>query len=302
MMSDSTKIKHGHDTKNTWAELLKSSVSALETKNLPNAHVEAHWILEIASGYGREELLSNLDTEASILGAKHLSKILNRRLSGEPIQYALGSWSFRQLDLLVDRRVLIPRPETEILVDVAHGYLSECDRVAPLRVCDLGTGSGAIGLSIAQERDDVEVYLVDNSSDALKVASANLAGLGNHAVKVKVFESNWFDQLPDELKNSFQLIVSNPPYIASGEELPPEVTNYEPHQALFAGERGTEHIESILSSAPAWLSAGGTVILEMAPHQTDYAAEIAVGQGYSDVKITDDLTGRKRIVSCTCRD
>ena len=302
MMSDSTKIKHGHDTKNTWAELLKSSVSALETKNLPNAHVEAHWILEIASGYGREELLSNLDTEASILGAKHLSKILNRRLSGEPIQYALGSWSFRQLDLLVDRRVLIPRPETEILVDVAHGYLSECDRVAPLRVCDLGTGSGAIGLSIAQERDDVEVYLVDNSSDALKVASANLAGLGNHAVKVKVFESNWFDQLPDELKNSFQLIVSNPPYIASGEELPPEVTNYEPHQALFAGERGTEHIESILSSAPAWLSAGGTVVLEMAPHQTDYAAEIAVGQGYSDVKITDDLTGRKRIVSCTCRD
>ena len=302
MMSDSPIIKHGHDTKNTWAELLKSSVSALETKNLPNAHVEAHWILEIASGYGREELLSNLDTEASILGAKHLSKILNRRLSGEPIQYALGSWSFRQLDLLVDRRVLIPRPETEILVDVAHGYLSECDRVAPLRVCDLGTGSGAIGLSIAQERDDVEVYLVDNSSDALKVASANLAGLGNHAVKVKVFESNWFDQLPDELKNSFQLIVSNPPYIASGEELPPEVTNYEPHQALFAGERGTEHIESILSSAPAWLSAGGTVILEMAPHQTDYAAEIAVGQGYSDVKITDDLTGRKRIVSCTCRD
>ena len=302
MMSDSTKIKHGHDTKNTWAELLKSSVSALETKNLPNAHVEAHWILEIASGYGREELLSNLDTEASILGAKHLSKILNRRLSGEPIQYALGSWSFRQLDLLVDSRVLIPRPETEILVDVAHGYLSECDRVAPLRVCDLGTGSGAIGLSIAQERDDVEVYLVDNSSDALKVASANLAGLGNHAVKVKVFESNWFDQLPDELKNSFQLIVSNPPYIASGEELPPEVTNYEPHQALFAGERGTEHVETILSSAPAWLSAGGTVILEMAPHQTDYAAEIAVGQGYSDVKITDDLTGRKRIVSCTCRD
>ena len=302
MMSDSPKIKHGHDTKNTWAELLKSSVSALETKNFPNAHVEAHWILEIASGYGREELLSNLDTEASILGAKHLSKILNRRLSGEPIQYALGSWSFRQLDLLVDRRVLIPRPETEILVDVAHGYLSECDRVAPLRVCDLGTGSGAIGLSIAQERDDVEVYLVDNSSDALKVASANLAGLGNHAVKVKVFESNWLDQLPDELKNSFQLIVSNPPYIASGEELPPEVTNYEPHQALFAGERGTEHVETILSSAPAWLSAGGTVILEMAPHQTDYAAEIAIGQGYSDVKITDDLTGRKRIVSCTCRD
>ena len=302
MMSDSPKIKHGHDTKNTWAESLESSVSALETKNLPNARIEAQWILEIASGYGREELVSNLNTEASILGAKHLNKILNRRLSGEPIQYALGSWSFRQLDLLVDSRVLIPRPETEILVDVAHGYLGKCDRDAPLRVCDLGTGSGAIGLSIAQERNDVEVYLVDNSSDALKVASANLAGLGNHAVKVKVFESNWLDQLPDELKNSFQLIVSNPPYIASGEELPPEVTNYEPHQALFAGERGTEHVESILSSAPAWLSAGGTVILEMAPHQTDYAAEIAIGQGYSDVKITDDLTGRKRIVSCTCRD
>ena len=119
MMSDSPKIKHGHDTKSTWAELLESSVSALETKNLPNARIEAQWILEIASGYGREELVSNLNTEASILGAKHLNKILNRRLSGEPIQYALGSWSFRQLDLLVDSRVLIPRPETERIIDIA---------------------------------------------------------------------------------------------------------------------------------------------------------------------------------------
>ena len=90
MMSDYPKIKHGHDTKSTWAELLESSVSALETKNLPNARVEAQWILEIASGYGREELVSNLNTEASILGAKHLNKILNRWLSGDPIQYALG--------------------------------------------------------------------------------------------------------------------------------------------------------------------------------------------------------------------
>ena len=90
MMSDSPKIKHGHDTKNTWAELLESSVSALETKNLSNARVEAHWILEIASGYGREELVSNLNTEASILGAKHLSKILNKRLSGEPYPICTG--------------------------------------------------------------------------------------------------------------------------------------------------------------------------------------------------------------------
>ena len=301
-MIDSQKIKHGNESKDTWGELLVSTVSALETESLPNARVEAHWILEVASGYSREELITNLNVEAPRLGSKHLSKILNKRLGGEPIQYALGSWAFRKLDLLVDSRVLIPRPETETLVDVAHDRLNECHRAEPLRVCDLGTGSGAIGLAIAQERDDVEVYLVDNSPDALKVASANLTGLGNHAVKVKVFESNWFDQFPHDLKDSFQLIVSNPPYIANGEELPPEVTNYEPHQALFAGERGTEHVESILSSAPVWLSAGGVVILEVAPHQTDYVAEIAVGHGYSDVKITDDLAGRKRIVSCICRD
>ena len=301
MMSNSQKPKNEYENKNTWAELLESTVFALETKSLPNPRVEAHWILEVASGYSREELTINLNAQAPQLGAKHLSEILNKRLSGEPIQYALGSWSFRKLDLLVDSRVLIPRPETEILVDVAHDHLNECHRDAPLRVCDLGTGSGAIGLAIAQERDDVEVYLVDNSPDALKVASANLAGLGNHAVKVKVCESNWFDQLPHNLKDSFQLIVSNPPYVAFGEELPPEVTNYEPHKALFAGERGTEHVESILSSAPIWLAEGGIVILEMAPHQTDYVAEIAASQGYSDVKITDDLTGRKRIVSCICR-
>lgn len=302
MMSDSAEIKEEDARKKTWADLLESTTIALEEKRMFNARVEAHWILEAASGYHKEELVMNLKTDAPRLGVKHLNTILDKRLSGEPIQYALGSWSFRKLDLLIDRRVLIPRPETEILVDVAHEYLNQCNQDEPLKVCDLGTGSGAIGLAIAQERDDVEVYLVDVSPDALKVASANLTGLGNHAVKVKVLQSDWFDQIPQHLKDSFQLIVSNPPYIADGEELPPEVANYEPPQALFAGKEGTEDIQSILSSAPTWLSMGGTIILEMAPHQTEYIAEIAANQGYSDVKISNDLAGKERIVSCTWKE
>ena len=297
-MSESIVASSTNTNKVTWADLLSETAKSLEENGIDSYKVEAQWIIETASGFSREEFLKNIRNEAPLLGVKHLNKILSRRLSGEPIQYALGSWSFRELDLLVDHRVLIPRPETETLVDVAHTMLSQFDRRSKKFVCDLGAGSGAIGLAIAQERNDVEVYLVEKSAEALKVASANLAGLGNHAVKVKVFHSCWFDELPRELRNSFHLIVSNPPYIADSESLPNEVANFEPHEALFAGEKGTEYIETILLASPKWLMKSGGVVLEMAPDQTDSMAETARELGYSSIEISKDLTGKPRIMSC----
>ena len=282
----------------TWEELLEETVNTLSLLYPESARVEGQWIVLSASGYDQAGFLKNKDTIASNLATRNLKRILNRRIEGEPIQYALGSWSFRNLELIVDKRVLIPRPETEVLVEVALSFLSQNQQTDTKIICDLGTGSGAIGLSIAQECNDVEVTLVDHSMDALKVASANLAGLGNHAVKARILQSSWFENFPESMRNSFDLIVSNPPYIAFGEDLPPSVLNFEPSEALFAGEKGTEDIESILISASQWLTTGGALVIEMAPHQTKEMSETAKSEGFSDIKVHKDLAGKPRIVSC----
>ena len=296
-MNDNSKERDTSNT-STWEELLEKTVNSLSLLYPESARIEGQWIALSASGYDRTEFLKNKDTIASNLAAKNLKRILGRRLEGEPIQYALGSWSFRKLELVVDKRVLIPRPETEVLVEVALLILSQNPQTHTKFICDLGTGSGAIGLSIAQECDDVEVTLVDRSIDALKVASANLAGLGNHAVKAKILQSSWFDNFPESMRNSFDLIVSNPPYIAYGEDLPPSVLNFEPQEALLAGEKGTENIESIMASASQWLTIGGALVIEMAPHQTKEMSETAKSEGFSDIKVHKDLAGKPRIVSC----
>ena len=199
----------------------------------------------------------------------------------------------------MDKRVLIPRPETERLVDIAISLLMKSTGNADKLVADLGTGSGAVGLSIADECSDAEVILVDNSEDALQVAAANLAGLGNNARKVRILRSSWFEAFPEELQQSFSLIVSNPPYIANGEDLPVEVLHWEPHIALYAGVKGTEHIETILTEARRWLKQNGNVAIEMAPHQIDLMSAKAEKIGYSNIEVHNDLSQRPRVMSCT---
>src|SRR5439155_1362369 len=177
--------------------------------------------------------------------------MVERRVAGEPLQYVLGAWGFRTLDLLVDRRVLIPRPETETTVEVA---LEQAKRVDddPVVVVDLGTGSGAIALSMATEHDTAEVWATDASADALEVARANLTGVGSRvAPRVRLCEGWWFDALPGELRGHVDLVVSNPPYVADNETLPPEVRDWEPLAALFAGPTGLEAIELVLGLARA---------------------------------------------------
>src|SRR5581483_11962387 len=154
--------------------------------------------------------------------------MVERRAAGEPLQYVLRRWGFRTLDLLVDPRVLIPRPETEVVVEVAIRELRRIDSRRPL-VADLGTGSGAIALSIAVEVPDARVWATDASADALAVARANLAGIGSPAAKrVRIEQGSWFDALPAAFRGQFDVVVSNPPYIAAHEDLPPEVVDWEP--------------------------------------------------------------------------
>ncbi len=219
-----------------------------------------------------------------------------RRLEGEPIQYVLGEWSFRHLDLYIDRRVLIPRPETESLVGAA---LAEANRVGPdggsVTAADLGTGSGAIGLALASEHVGVTAWLTDVSSDALAVARANLVGLGRAAARVTIAEGSWLEALPQELCGKLDLIVSNPPYVARHEELPTEVAAWEPASALFAGERGTEDLDHLADTAPRWLGPQGALVLEMAPWQTEPVSARLEGR-FVDVEVHKDLAGLDRVV------
>jgi release factor glutamine methyltransferase len=270
----------------TWDDLYQTAASQLPER-------EARWILEEASG----EQLGTAGAEPVPKNAHaRVVDMVERRRSGEPLQYVLGSWSFRGLDLMVDRRVLIPRPETEQVVEVALRELDRFDGEDHVAV-DLGTGSGAIALSIAHERKRVQVWAVDASPDAVAVAQANLAGLaGWAATRVRIVEGDWWGGLPADLKGRIDLAVSNPPYVSSAEmeALPREVVDWEPKHALEAGPAGTESVERILRAAPEWLTSSGTVVLELAPHQADSARALALSIGFGEVAVEPDLAGRPR--------
>jgi release factor glutamine methyltransferase len=224
--------------------------------------------------------------------------LVERRVAGEPLQYVLGHWSFRRLDLLVDRRVLIPRPETEVLVDVALAELDLLGAPEPV-VVDLGTGSGAIALSVLVEHKTARVWATDASQDALAVASANLAGLGiTGAGRAHLVQGDWWHALPELLKGSVDLVVTNPPYVAGDElaALPAEVSEWEPLGALVPGPSGLEALRAVMASALDWLGPRASLISEIAPHQAGPATEMAMGNGFAHVVVRPDLTGRQRVL------
>jgi release factor glutamine methyltransferase len=293
-----------------WRELRSEAQTALTSAGVGPAEVEARFIIERVSGYDALEWLDIADSAAPARGELALREMVRRRVAGEPLQYVLGGWEFRGFDLFVDRRVLIPRPETEYVVEVA---LEEAARLGLRRsrrrlalvdsqsafpaVADIGTGSGAIAISIAAELPDAEVWATDVSDDALAVARANVAGCA--ATRVRIADAGeWFDPLPATLRGSLRLVVSNPPYIAESEfaGLPEEVAAYEPRAALISGPTGTEAIERLLALAPEWLAPGATFVCEIAPHQADVMTGHARGLGYGEVIVRDDLTGRPRVL------
>jgi release factor glutamine methyltransferase len=169
-------------------------------------------------------------------------------------------------------------------------------REGNLLAVDLGTGSGAIAMSLAFERERVEVWATDSSEDALDVARANLGGLGRAGARVRLAAGEWFDALPRELEGALDLVVSNPPYIATHEELPVEVSSWEPAEALRAGPKGTEALDAIVDGATAWLAPGGGLVLELAPNQASDTERRARARGFIDVEVHDDLAGRARVL------
>ncbi len=261
-----------------------------------HGRVHARWLCEEASGaFGDEfdELLPLPVTERSIA---HLDAMLSRLRGGEPLQYVLGHWSFRHLDLLVDRRVLIPRPETELVAELAIELARTLPR--PLACADLGTGSGAIGLSLLRElpRGSVEVWLTDMSLDALDVARANGTGLGIAGAGARYAHGSWFDALPDALRGGVGLIVSNPPYIAEGDPaVDRSVHDWEPGGALYSGADGLDAVRVLAAGAPSWLQPGGWLVLEIGTGQGAAVAALLRDAGFIDVSVRADLAGHDRI-------
>ncbi len=285
----------------------------LEVSRQLGSASEARWLVEHVAGPGSHaQVLAGTGAALDADADAELQELVRRRLAGEPVQYLLGRWPFRQLQLAVDRRVLIPRPETEVVTGHA---LDELVRAAgdipadafgddPVRVADLGTGSGAIALSLALEAPRrltrrLQVWATDLSPEALAVAGVNeAAARAEHRAMapVTLSEGSWFDALPAELAGTFTLVVSNPPYVTEAEwsGLDRSVRDHEPRQALVGGPRGVEQVDHILGEAPRWLARWGVLVLELAPHQADDAALRALVAGFDAVVVRRDLAGRQR--------
>jgi release factor glutamine methyltransferase len=288
----------------TLRDLLASASASL------GAGSEARWLVAHAAGLRVGDLVARLDRAAPPAVGDCVREMVDRRKAGEPLQYVLGTWEFRTLDVHVDRRALIPRPETEIVVGVALDELTEqSDRVAPdasLLAVDLGTGSGAIALSLAAEfttsGPEFEVWATDVSPGALEVFAQNLGALAvvnpGAAARVRVAPGSWFDAVPASLAGRVRLVVSNPPYVSEAEwkSLDPTVRDHEPAVALVPGPTGLEAIEALLVDAPRWLAPGGSLVVELAPGQAVSVRARAEELGYVRPVICADLGHRPRVL------
>jgi release factor glutamine methyltransferase len=262
---------------------------------------EARWLVDDAVGPDTADRA--LDAQL----ADRARRLAERRASGEPLQYVLGHWPFRDLDLLVDARSLIPRPETEWVTDVALG---ELDRLladgGATTVVDLGTGTGAIALSIATERSGHGVRVVATERDpaVLELARANVARVAlrqNRAPTVELRVGSWWGALDPTERGRIALVVANPPYVAAveWELLDPVVRDHEPYTALVAGPgsdgtAGFADVEEILAGAAAWLGRPGAAVIEIAPTQAAATLSAAARFGCAEASVLPDLAGRPR--------
>jgi release factor glutamine methyltransferase len=293
----------------TWAQLRRAAEARLREAGVDEPGVEARWLLEEVSGLDAAEQAAEARAPATRRATSALGELVDRRLAGEPLQYVLGSWSFRGIDLLVDRRVLIPRPETEIVAQVAIDEVAATgERVGPpdawsgdhttYTVADLGTGSGALALALAFALPDAAVWATEIDDDALAVARANVAGAGTPSARVRIAAGSWFAALPEALRGRLRLVVANPPYVAEHEvaALPAVVADWEPRRALVSGPSGREAIDEIVRAAPGWLDPSGVLVVELAPHQAGPVAQLASAVGFAFVEVRPDLTGRDRVL------
>jgi release factor glutamine methyltransferase len=266
-------------------DVVRDVARELDEAGVPSPRVDAEHLVAHVLGLSRSELYSS-DVELAEPHSSRLRALVDRRQLREPLAYVLGEWGFRRLALAVDRRALIPRPETEVVVERC---LDRLRGMSEPRVLDVGAGSGAIALSIADEHPGARVVAVDQAEDALALARVNLERTGVNG-RVELVHGH----LLAGVEGPFDLVVSNPPYVLPHEfeSLQPEIRLYEPRDALVGEGVGTE----IARAARDVLRPGGWLVLESADGQTEALASALQGLGYEDVATTHDLAGRPRVV------
>ncbi len=279
----------------TVADALRHAIARLDAHGSPRAEAEelVGRLLELS----RAELYLEPDFAISESEWEHFAAWVERRVAGEPLQYITGRAAFRDLDLHVSPAVLVPRPETEVLVQAVLDVLRAARAAWPQpRVLDLGTGSGAIALSIAHEWPAARVIATDLSDAALAVARDNAVRLAL-TERVAFAAGDWFDAVGGD--DRFEVVVSNPPYVAEHEfsALPADVRDHEPRAALVGGEAGNDDLRTISTDAPRHLVAGGLLALELAEQRAEEVASWFEGaQDWTDTQVLNDLAGRPRVL------
>lgn len=268
--------------------IIASLLRNAELPDSPTARLDAELLLAAALGKPRSFLHTWPERIVSTEAALTFAAYLKRRLTGEPVAYILGQQGFWKLDLDVAPHTLIPRPETEMLVEAA---LELVPGFAPVSLLDLGTGSGAIALALANERPVWNVTAVDRVPEAVVLAERNRKRL--HLDNVTVVESQWFSALEGQ---HFDLIISNPPYISSNDpHLAQGDVRFEPSSALVAGADGLDDLRQIIAQAPTYLNSDGWLLLEHGYDQGAAVRELLVSHGFERVKTRRDLGDHERI-------
>ncbi len=264
------------------------TATMLLSRSSPSARLDAELLLEYVTGLSRTNFRANPERELPAAAGWSFQQLIKRRSQGEPVAYIRQQQEFWSLLLEVGPAVLIPRPETELVVERALAHINKED---PVGVADLGTGSGAIAVALASELPRATVFATDASKDALELASRNIGRL--QLTNVSLLHGSWLAPLES---NSLHLIASNPPYIAQDDpDLAADVKRFEPGMALISGRTGFEALDAIIRDAPAHLRGGGWLVLEHGWKQAEGVRQRLVRRGFVHVRSHADLAGHERV-------